>query len=113
MSNLGPQFDPLKVDPLQEARSIKNNKSRLTRTLKAVGLEPRRRFKSRSGKVSMQSAGLVYTATDSNSTTVHYATGSPGDNNVEPYHQRILKALIDADYNASIKDGKIHVQHSM
>jgi len=108
MSNLGPQFDPL-----QEARHIKSNKSRLTRTLKAVGLEPRRRFKSRSGKVSMKSAGLVYTATDSNSTTVHYATGSPGDTNVEPYHQRILKALIDADYNASMKDGKIHVQHSL
>lgn len=107
MSNLGPQFDPE-----TEARHIKNNKSRLTRTLKAVGLEPRRQTKSRSGKVSMRSAGLVYTATDSNSTTVHYTTGSPRDN-VEPYHQRILKALIDADYNASMKDNRVHVQHSL
>ena len=116
MSNLGQQFDPA-----TEARHIQNNKSRLTRTLKASLGEfaaPQRRYlsKSKGGRAWLKSAGVVYTPIDSNNTLVHYslATGTrPSEHSemLNSYHERIFGALKDAGYNVSMSGDKIHVKH--
>lgn len=110
MSNLSQQFD---ANDKQRAAAIRNNKTRLTRVLKVAGFAPEKKTKSRSGKVSMSAGGVVYTPQGPDATLIHY-TLSSGNRNpdlVEKYHGRILSALTDAGFNATMKDGKIHVQH--